>query len=237
MRRLLYRCIILYVCLLFNGISRGVLTHMDRRTIRSRQLLRDSLVALMLEKEYEAISVQDITDRADLGRATFYLHYKDKDDLVISMLEALYDELVNRIETQVAIHNFNTPPIQLVFEHAAENKDLYRVVLSGAGKTAVLTRTRDYMVTLLVKFMKTLSNAPQIPLEVTAVYLAGAQMHLIGWWLEHDMPYPIDEMVKMYQGLTMYGVVAMLGITEPLQHDHEILNCEAISQSAAMDND
>jgi AcrR family transcriptional regulator len=210
---------------------------MDRRTIRSRQLLRDSLVTLMLEKEYEAISVQDITDRADLGRATFYLHYKDKDDLVISMLEALYDELVNRIETQIAIHNFSTPPIQLVFEHAAENKDLYRVVLSGAGKTAVLTRTRDYMVTLLVKFMKTLGNAPQIPLEVTAVYLAGAQMHLIGWWLEHNMPYPIDEMVKMYQGLTMYGVVAMLGITEPLRHDEEILNCETISQSAAMDNE
>ncbi|MBX2998323.1 MAG: TetR/AcrR family transcriptional regulator [Caldilineaceae bacterium] len=209
---------------------------MDRRTIRSRQLLRDSLVTWMLEKEYEAISVQDITDRADLGRATFYLHYKDKDDLLLSMLEALYDELVDRIETQCTLHNFSVPPIQYVFEHAAENKDLYKVVLSGAGKTALLTRTRDYMVTLLVKSMKELDNAPQIPLEVTAVYLAGAQMHLIGWWLEKEMPYSIHEMVNMYQGLTMYGVMAMLGLTEPLWKEADAFKWGAISQSAATDN-
>jgi hypothetical protein len=155
---------------------------------------------------------------------------------LLSMLEALYEELVERIETQCALHNFDVPPIQFVFEHAAENKDLYKVVLSGAGKTALLTRTRDYMVTLLVKSMKELGNAPQIPLEVTAVYLAGAQMHLIGWWLEKEMPYSIHEMVTMYQGLTMHGVMAMLGLTEPLWKEAEILNRGAASQSAATDN-
>lgn len=190
----------------------------------------------MLEKEYEAISVQDITDRADLGRATFYLHYKDKDELLLSMLEGLYDELVTRIETQIAADHFKTPPIQLVFEHAAENKDLYKVVLSGAGKTAVLTRTRDYIVTLLVKFMQTLGNPPQIPLEVTAVYLAGAQMHLIGWWLEKNMPYSIEEMVRMYQGLTLHGVIAMLGLAAPQWSEEEILARTIRSQSAARGN-
>jgi hypothetical protein len=73
-------------------------------------------------------------------------------------------------------------------------------------------------------------------LEVTAVYLAGAQMHLIGWWLEKEMPYSIHEMVTMYQGLTMYGVMSMLGLTEPLWKEAEILNRGAASQSAATDN-
>lgn len=209
---------------------------MDRRTLRSRQLLRNSLITLMLEKEYEAINVQDITDRADLGRATFYLHYKDKDELLLSMLEGLYDELVTRIENQIIKDNFSTPPIQLVFEHAAENKDLYKVVLSGAGKTTVLTRTRDYIVALLVKLMSTLGNQPQIPLEVTAVYLAGAQMHMIGWWLENEMPYTIDEMVRMYQQLTLYGVVAMLGISDPLEKPEDLRARTAAFQSAARDN-
>jgi AcrR family transcriptional regulator len=209
---------------------------MDRRTLRSRQLLRNSLITLMLEKEYEAINVQDITDRADLGRATFYLHYKDKDELLLSMLEGLYDELVTRIENQIIKDNFSTPPIQLVFEHAAENKDLYKVVLSGAGKTTVLTRTRDYIVALLVKLMSTLGNQPQIPLEVTAVYLAGAQMHMIGWWLENEMPYTIDEMVRMYQQLTLYGVVAMLGISDPLEKPEDLRARAAAFQSAARDN-
>ncbi|MBI1297501.1 TetR family transcriptional regulator [bacterium] len=192
------------------------MTTTDRRTIRTRSLLRSALVYWMLEKEYDDISIQDITDRANLGRATFYLHYKDKDDLLVSMLGELHDELLERIHLQIRRHGFEgPPPIQLVFEHAAENKDLYKVVLSGAAKTAILSRTRDTIVSLLQKFVTAVGQAPQIPVEVTAVYLAGAQMQLIGWWLENDLPYSVDEMVHMYQLLTIYGVVPMLGIHDP----------------------
>lgn len=192
------------------------MTTIDRRTIRTRGLLRSALVSWMLEKEYDDISVQDITERANVGRATFYLHYKDKDDLLVSMLEELHAELLDRIHQQIRNHGFEgPPPIQLVFEHAAENKDLYQVVLSGAGKTALLMRTRDTIVSMLQKFVTAVGQAPQIPVEVTAVYLAGAQMHLIGWWLEHDLPYSVDEMVHMYHLLTAYGVMPMLGIYDP----------------------
>jgi hypothetical protein len=122
-----------------------------------------------------------------------------------------------RIEAQLAKYGEHVrPPIQLVFEHAVENKELYQAILSGTGKTAVLNRTRDYIVAMMIKGMQTVASHPQIPLEVTAVYLAGAQMQLIGWWLENDMPYSIEEMVLMYQQLTMQGVVAMLGVEKPL---------------------
>ncbi|MCB0114256.1 MAG: TetR/AcrR family transcriptional regulator [Caldilineaceae bacterium] len=192
------------------------MTTIDRRTVRTRALLRNALVNWMLEKEYDDISVQDITDRANLGRATFYLHYKDKDDLLLSMLDELHDELLARIHQQIRSQGFDgPPPIQLVFEHAAENSDLYKVVLSGAGKTAILTRTRDTIVSMLQKFVTAVGKAPQIPVEVTAVYLAGAQMHLIGWWLENDLPYSVEEMVRMYHLLTVYGVMPMLGIHDP----------------------
>ncbi len=189
------------------------MTSTDRRTIRTRTLLRDALVSWMLEKEYDTISVQDITDRANLGRATFYLHYKEKDALLISTLDTLHEELVQRIQRQVQATGLEEPPpIQLVFEHAAENKDLYKVVLSGAGKMSLLSRTRDTIVALLMEFITAGGQMPQIPVEVTAVYLAGAQMHLIGWWLENDLPYSVEEMVRMYQLLTAYGVMPMLGL-------------------------
>ena len=51
---------------------------LDRRVRRTRRLLAEALVALIIEKEYETISITDITERADLNRATFYLHYGSK---------------------------------------------------------------------------------------------------------------------------------------------------------------
>ncbi len=53
----------------------------DRRVRRTRELLRSALLSLIQEKGYDRITVQDILDRADIGRSTFYAHYRDKDDL------------------------------------------------------------------------------------------------------------------------------------------------------------
>ena len=55
----------------------------DRRVLRTRQSIRNALVELMLEKPYEKITIQAIIDRANVGRATFYNHYQDKDDLLL----------------------------------------------------------------------------------------------------------------------------------------------------------
>lgn len=207
---------------------------MDQRALRTRERLRDALLTLMLEKGYDAINVQDITDRAGLGRATFYLHYKDKDEALFAMVEDLYNDLSARIEAQVTVYAEQAPPpIQLVFEHAVENKELYQAILSGTGKTAVLNRTRDYIVTMMVKSIQSVASHPKIPLEVTAVYLAGAQMQMIGWWLENNMPYTIDEMVAMYQQLTIQGVVAMLGIEKPLWRTDRSVAAAPLSQATA----
>src|ERR1041385_2364465 len=71
---------------------------MDRRKVRTRQMLRDALIALILEKGYDTTTVEDITNRANLGRATFYLHYRDKDELLLHTLEATFDELVKNLK-------------------------------------------------------------------------------------------------------------------------------------------
>src|SRR5512139_3713844 len=70
------------------------LKKIDPRVIRTRQLLRDALVSLIAEKGFDAITVQDIADRATLNRATFYLHYQDKHDLLINSLHDAIDELM-----------------------------------------------------------------------------------------------------------------------------------------------
>jgi len=68
----------------------------DPRILRSRRMLMDSLVRLMKKKEFEDISVQEIADDAKLNRATFYLHYPDKNALLQAMTGARFRDLIER---------------------------------------------------------------------------------------------------------------------------------------------
>ncbi len=111
----------------------------DRRVRRTRRLLRDALVSLVLERGgYAGITVEDITDRADLGRATFYSHYTDKDDLLGQVVSDLADDLQERLGPLIPASSigFTGKPVLEMFRHAAEERDVYRVILRGEGGMA-----------------------------------------------------------------------------------------------------
>src|SRR5215813_5825557 len=120
----------------------------DPRVIRTRQMLRDALIALILQKGFDNISIQDITDQAGLRRATFYMHYKDKEELLRAILRETFDELVFQIDklklqhlTPEAGYKVNL----VIFKHAQENADLYRSILGGHGATTLINYTREYL--------------------------------------------------------------------------------------------
>src|SRR5258708_40339979 len=75
---------------------------LDPRVVRTRQMLHEALVACILEKGYDAVNIQDITDRAGLRRATFYLHYADKDALLLSVMQETLDALLQEMEARSA---------------------------------------------------------------------------------------------------------------------------------------
>lgn len=182
----------------------------DRRTHRTRRLLKESLLSLILEKGYDAVTIEEITERADLGRATFYLHYKDKEDLLLKSIEAISEELLSQIS--------NTPPILLVFQHAAENADLYRIILRGEGahratsllQDIISDAARDFLLT--TKAQKNLEVSQNLPIEVISSFFAGSLLGLVTWWLESDMPYPPEEMADMFRQLFFRGARQVLGI-------------------------
>ena len=183
----------------------------DRRKQRTRALLRDALIALILEKGYDAITVQDITDRANLGRATFYLHYKGgKDELLLSMMEEIQSEVnqqVGPISANDLLVN-GQPPSIYAFRHAEENADFFRAILGGAGLASILTRYRKssaaQMQSQIEPAMSSASDA--IPMEIIANFVVGALNTLIIWWLENDRPYPAEEMAQIFHHLLLNGI-------------------------------
>jgi AcrR family transcriptional regulator len=199
---------------------------MDRRSRRSRRQLKEALFALILEKGYDTVTIEDITGRADLGRTTFYLHYRDKEDLLLESIASMADELIARLPP----HDWKTgealeipgemvqEAILIVFRHAAENAPLYRIIFRGEGATKTSQRFHSIIsqqAILLVQDRLRLGDLHlQVPADVFANYFAGALLALTTWWLEADTPYSPEEMANIFQKLFFQGARQMLGMEE-----------------------
>ena len=193
----------------------------DRRINRTRRLLRDALMALILEKGYDAVTVEDITTRADLGRTTFYLHYKDKEELLVESLDAIANDLKAQVDLlggARAIGDVQPRPIHLAFHHAAEHADLYRIILSGEGATKAATRLRQIISEGAQEFLAARIEKvqpgvqPRYELGMVANYFASALLGFLTWWLETGALQPPDEMADFFLELFFNGAKESLSI-------------------------
>jgi AcrR family transcriptional regulator len=159
--------------------------------------------------------VQDITDHANLGRATFYLHYKDKDDLLVSMMEEIQQDVMERTMPIVDDGHFlldGKPPSLFAFQHAGEHAAFYRAMLGESGLAGVFTRYRQsgaarVQVQLEPQFPPGVSP---VPVEILSHYLMGGLNALLAWWLENDRPYSPEYMANVFHQLVMMGFLGVM---------------------------
>ena len=203
----------------------------DRRTNRTRRQLRAALLALILDKGYDTITIADITRQADLGRTTFYLHYKDKEELLLESLDTLADDLKAQIGlvedgTLPAPGAAAKPPalapaaaIELVFRHSAENATLYRVILNGGAASTALLRLQEIISAAAQLFflrrMQPAARPPEFPPGVILHYFASSLLGLVNWWLQADMPYPPEMMARAFVRLFFGGAQQYIGLPTP----------------------
>lgn len=191
----------------------------DRRVQRTRQLLNRALMALIVEKGYESITVQDIIDRANLGRSTFYAHYQDKDDLLLSGMEEVVHSLVYDVENPVEAEGGMREGRRIlsslpIFRHAQEEYDLHKAIIGEGGIDVIMKSIRDHLSSHIQEQIEGLvpeGQSPSVPPPVMANYLAGSLLTLLTWWLDNDMPYPPERMAGMFQELAMPGVWGLIG--------------------------
>lgn len=189
----------------------------DRRVQRTRRQLQESLMSLILEKGYDAVTIEDITEQADLGRTTFYLHYKDKEELLMQSLEAVFDDLVAQIQRR-SIDEWvahGQGPWTLAFEHAAENARFYQIILSGQGGDGIKRRIQTYIAatakTTITRRAEELGASLSLPIDVLSNYIASSLLGLIAWWLESEQTYTVAQMDDFFRQLTMHGTAQAIG--------------------------
>ncbi len=185
----------------------------DRRVRRTRRSLREALLSLTEEKGYDRVTVQDVIDRADLSRATFYAHFRDKDDLLVSGFEELRETLRAAMAAYAGLgreHSGGALGVaRPLFEHVAAHRKLYRGFVGSRARTVVLSYVRESFAALVQEHFQAViasrRSEPGVPVEVTAEFVVGALLGVLEWWLENDNLYSSEQIALMFKRLTGRG--------------------------------
>ena len=190
----------------------------DRRVNRTRKLINEALMALIVEKGYEAVTVQDILDRADVGRSTFYAHFRDKDDLLLSGFDHLRTLFEQQQEALLAAkaggQNAEFNMILELFRHTGQHHKLYKAIAGKKSGEMILKYLHRYLYDMLIVPHKALwksKKAPPVPIELTTHWIVSSLLSLMIWWLDNNMPCPPERMDEMFRQLTMPGIEAAFG--------------------------
>ena len=188
----------------------------DRRIPRTRAMLQHALTSLILKKGYEAITIQDICDEANVGRSTFYAHYTSKDDLKRNSFEHLRKELVDRQnEAQAASGEIKDRSLGFsltMFEHARDHIDLYRALVGGRGGTVSLGQIRQILSDLVRNELAATdgkNSADIVPRELVVQYVVGAFMAVMSWWLDGGAKLPPKRVDAMFRRLATEGIAPL----------------------------
>jgi AcrR family transcriptional regulator len=195
----------------------------DRRVRRTRRALRSALVDLALERGFAALTVEEVAERADVARATFYAHYRDKDELLVDVVRDLAadrERLLPAVE-QAETEGFTGLPVRYVFEHAERERAVYRVVLRGEGDGRALREFVELTSRRVERLFRDRAErsgvVARIPLDVVARAWTGELVGVLSWWVEEDTGYGIDEITAHLRDLSAHGRMWATG----LDPDHQ----------------
>lgn len=191
----------------------------DRRVQRTRRLFLDALVSLIQENGYEAITVQDILDRADLGRSTFYAHFRSKDDLLVSGFADLRRAFeMHRQGTAAGKGGQGLWDLGLFwFRHIESDRRVCKALIGTPGSGSARDQVRRFLSRFLYALVREQmgtdarneKDAPIVP-ELVAHYAAGSLLALTTWWLDHRMPLTGGEMSDLFERLARPGIESVL---------------------------
>ncbi|WEX87784.1 TetR/AcrR family transcriptional regulator [Sinorhizobium garamanticum] len=182
----------------------------DRRTARTQKALHGALMSLILRKGYEAVTVQDIIDEADVGRSTFYSHYAGKEDLLRSGFQALRMELAQTQHAAGATSDGSRgEPLGFslaMFEHAGEYKHIYRALVGERGVVVAINEIRRILSEIVRKELSGMQKDAAVPREVHTQFVVGTFVTVLTWWLERRPKLAPPQVDAIFRRLVLNGI-------------------------------
>ena len=198
------------------------MTKTDRRVQRTQAQLQKTLIALVRERDYDALTIQDIVDRANVGRTTFYLHYRSKDDLFMSCHKAIANGFHSDSESPASQHFSReellslevSPAMRAAFQHLEAVWRELSTVFHGKDGSLILRQIRDQRAQEIEENLRDVfvNVDSLIPLDVLANYLSGSQLALIQWCLEKRQPHTAEQLAQMHHRLQRAAICEAFGL-------------------------
>jgi AcrR family transcriptional regulator len=178
----------------------------DRRILRTRDALGDALVALMKQKNFDDITVQDVLDRAGVGRSTFYVHFSDKDDLFLSDVEDMLGHFT-RILNRPGVPSKRLLPVEEFFSHVRDVREFYSALVKSGKVTDVQELARGFFARSIEERLQ----AAGLEIEPSqrsaqAHALAGSFFSLLDWWIDKGMKADPKEMDALFHRMAWSGL-------------------------------
>lgn len=180
----------------------------DARVRRTRDALGDALIALMQEKPFDTITVQDVLDRAHVSRSTFYAHYSDKDDLLMSDAEEFFEALSTALSAH-ADQSDRVFPVREFFQHLSDVQPFYKALVKSGKFQENMELAHGHFARGIERRLRELPRAQSIPpQEIPAIAFtqAGALLSLLTWWLDRGMRESPEEMDQLFHRMVWNGV-------------------------------
>ncbi len=171
----------------------------DARVRRTRSQLGTALLNLIIEKPFNDVTVQDILERSGVGRSTFYLHYRDKDDLLVSQLEMFLETISNALSDRKD-KSHRVVPVAELFAHIGNQNKLYRVLSDSGHLRDFFELAEGSFARGIERRLNESGRLPDIPPRERAARasaLSGSLLSLLRWWLdrgEKESPQHMDQM-------------------------------------------
>jgi len=187
----------------------------DRRVQRTEQLLEAALLSLIKEKEFDAISVQEIIDRANVGRATFYSHYDNKEDLLESGFDGLLATLRER-QREAASRGGRAEERLFAFSrhllaHADEHREIFPAMMSQRGGALIQHLLRRLLIKVVREDVNTMASYDGnggTPAEATVEFIAGGLFGLLMWWMGGKVRLSVEEVDHIFRKFAISAVTA-----------------------------
>lgn len=181
---------------------------LDARARRTRIRLGDAFLSLIMEKPIEHVTVQDVLDRASVGRSTFYLHFRDKNDLLLSQLERFLEHMSTVLITNKE-KSLRVAPVTEMFDHLEQQRKLYCILRDAGRLTDFFDLAQDYFARGIEQRLINsgrLSKLSKSELAARANALAGSLLSLLRWWMDRIEKESAAKMDEMFHRMVWNGL-------------------------------
>ena len=177
----------------------------DLRARRTRKWLQDALIGLMKEKSFEDIQITELTGRAQVSRPTFYLHFRSKEELLLSHVDAIFDEFHAEVSREIAHGKGDRRQFSLLlFQYWERYAETLRLVIQAENPDILLERLTEY-VEVVIKELDAKThkpaNDPRLQ-ELVVGFVAGGAYMLLTQWISNKMPFSAEQMGLLFYDLT-----------------------------------